>query len=127
MRSHASLNKPERARFYLAWAIVLLGVIHALATPYFFSGFTEASLWFASGGGAFILVGAFNLLAVSHGIPALVQISRVANVATTAFIIALILAPPTGPPEFIAALLIIPATVLSFTSPRSRAVGRVAA
>ena len=127
--TNGALSTAEHARFYLAWAIIVLGVAHVLATPYFVPGFTEGALWFASGGGAFVLVGIFNLFAVVHGrsIPRLGQVSLVTNTVTTAFVVALVLAPPTAPPEFVAALLIVPTTVLSFTSRRPRAARRVGA
>ena len=129
MGTDASLSTAARARSYLAWAIIVLGAVHVLATPYFVPGFTEAALWFASGGGAFILVGILNLFAVvnGHSIPRLGQVSLVTNAVTTVFVVALVVAPPTGPPEFVAALLIIPTTALSFTSRRPRAARRAAA
>ena len=92
--TNSALSTAERARFYLAWAIIVLGVAHVLATPYIVPGFTESALWFASGGGAFVLVGIFNLFAVVHGrsIPRLGQVSLVTNIVTTAFVVALVLA-----------------------------------
>ena len=124
----ASLSTAARVRSYLAWAIIMLGAVHVLATPYFVPGFTEAALWFASGGAAFILVGILNLFAVvsGHSIPRLGRVSLVTNAATTVFIVALVVAQPTGPQEFVALLLIIPTTGLSFTSRRPRAERRVA-
>ena len=102
-----------RVQAGLAWGIIALGFIHALATPWFVPESTERALWFASGGGAFVLVGVLNLIAVARNDTTLITLSRTANVVTAIFVVALVFAPPTGTPELAAALLIIPATVVS--------------
>lgn len=63
-----SAKRPvRRARVALAaagWVTIALGVVHVGATAVLFDAFTDAALWFASGGLALLLIGAVDLLAV---------------------------------------------------------------
>jgi hypothetical protein len=44
-----------------SWIILALGVVHTLATPIFYSGFTEDALWFAGTGFGLVFLGLLNL------------------------------------------------------------------
>jgi hypothetical protein len=44
-----------------AWYLVVIGIGHALATPYFHNTFSEEAIWFAIGGFCFASVGLVNL------------------------------------------------------------------
>ena len=57
----------RRLYLSLGWGIVLLGLVHMVATGRYFSELTGASLWFFSGGMMIALVGALNLLHSAYG------------------------------------------------------------
>ena len=44
-----------------SWYLLVIGILHAMATPYFHRTFTTAAVWFALGGIAFAGVGLINL------------------------------------------------------------------
>jgi hypothetical protein len=83
-----SLQQLHRA---VGWAIVALGFAHVLLTPMFVPGLGEPALWFASGGGAFILAGALNILSIRYATvaPELAKVCVVTNLAVTAFLVLL--------------------------------------
>ena len=49
-----------------SWIILALGVVHALATPFFYSGFTEDALWFAATGLGLVFLGLLNLEVIQN-------------------------------------------------------------
>jgi len=49
-----------------AYIIVGLGLIHTLATPIFYSGFTEDGLWFAGTGLGLVFLGLLNLEVIQN-------------------------------------------------------------
>ena len=71
----------------LSWLAVGLGVVHLVATPRYSAHFTQAALWFASGGLLMILTGAVNLLNRAYGSSAagLRRVSVAMNIVMTAF------------------------------------------
>jgi len=44
-----------------SWIILVLGVGHTIATPFFYSGFTENALLFAGAGLGLVFLGLLNL------------------------------------------------------------------
>jgi hypothetical protein len=104
----------------IGWGIVALGFVHVLATPIFVPGLAPPALWFASGGGAFVLVGVLNLLRADHSrvVPKLRLVSFSANAATVAFLAVLAALEPRSlwNPTYAAILLVSVATVLSLGS-----------
>jgi hypothetical protein len=52
-----------------AYILVGLGLIHTLATPIFYSGFTEDALWFAASGLGLIFLGLLNLEVIQNPTP----------------------------------------------------------
>lgn len=77
----------HRAYAALSWMAIGLGLIHVTATPLYSAHFTQAALWFASGGLAMILTGTLNLLNRTYGRAAagLRRASVVTNVVMTTF------------------------------------------
>lgn len=71
----------------LSWLAVGLGVIHLVATPRYSAQFTQAALWFASGGLVMILTGTLNLLNRAYGSSAagLRRVSVAMNFVMTTF------------------------------------------
>jgi hypothetical protein len=53
-----------------AYILVGLGLIHTLATPFFYSGFTEDALWFAATGLGLIFLALLNLEVIQNPTPA---------------------------------------------------------
>jgi hypothetical protein len=53
-----------------AYILVGLGLIHTLATPFLYSGFTEDALWFAATGLGMIFLGLLNLEVIQNPTPA---------------------------------------------------------
>lgn len=51
----------------LGWGIVVLGVVHMLATLSIFQTLNSSALWFFSGGIALVLTGTLNLLNRAYG------------------------------------------------------------
>ena len=51
----------------LAVLIILLGLVHLLATFQLFNAFTSRALWFASAGLAIVMTGILNLLSRAYG------------------------------------------------------------
>lgn len=92
----------------VAWGIMVLGTIHALATPYFVLDLGKPALWFASAGGAFILIGLLNLLRVNHAqaVGHLRSISRGANLVALGFVAVLAAVAPVGLGEWSALWLV---------------------
>lgn len=72
---------------FLALLIVLLGMIHIVATAMLFASFNSRALWFASAGLLLVLTGALNLLNRAYGSRALgLRLTTVgANAVMTAF------------------------------------------
>lgn len=81
----------DRLLVAVGWAIVALGVAHVLATPGYEPDLGWGALWFASGGGAFILVGFLNVYRRRYATaaPALARVATLANLATLAFLVVL--------------------------------------
>jgi hypothetical protein len=52
-----------------AYILVGLGLIHTLATPIFYSGFTENALWFAATGLGLVFLGLLNLEVIRNPTP----------------------------------------------------------
>ena len=52
-----------------AYILVGLGLIHTLATPFFYSGFTEDALWFAATGLGLVFLGLLNLEVIQNPTP----------------------------------------------------------
>ena len=103
----ATVGRLARA---LGWAIVGLGIAHVLATPEFVPELGVPGLWFASAGGAFVLVGALNLLRARYATvaPDLTRVCLLANLGTFGFLIALAVVAQvsvaTAPQVFVALL-----------------------
>lgn len=76
-------------RIYLVvgWGIVILGVVHMLATRKYFAELNGAALWFFSGGLLIALIGALNLLNSAYGriAPGLRIVCVGSNVIVTVF------------------------------------------
>jgi hypothetical protein len=62
-----------------SWIILVLGIGHTLATPVFYSGFTEDALWFAATGLGLIFLGLLNLEVIQNPTPAGFNLCIVAN------------------------------------------------
>jgi hypothetical protein len=101
----------------LGWGIVALGFGHLLLTPVFVPGVSPPALWFASGGGALMLVGVLNLLRADYSreVPALTAVSFLANAVTVVFlaVLAALEARTLWNPTYAAVLLVGAAMVLS--------------
>jgi hypothetical protein len=71
----------------LSWLAIGLGIVHIVATPRYSAQFTQAALWFASGGLAMIFTGTLNLLNRSYGrgAPGLRRVSVAMNFVMTTF------------------------------------------
>lgn len=71
----------------LSWLAIGLGVVHLVATPRYSAQFTQAVLWFASGGLIMVLTGTVNLLNRAYGRAAagLRRVSVAMNFVMTAF------------------------------------------
>jgi uncharacterized membrane protein len=114
----------ERALVGVGWAIVGLGAAHVLVTPEYEPQLGWTALWFASGGGAFILVGFLNVYRRRYATaaPALATVSTVANVVTLVFVAALGVvagASPSHEPQVLVAIaLMLAATAISLRRPR---------
>jgi hypothetical protein len=63
-----------------SWIILALGVIHTLATPIFYSGFTEDMLWFAATGLGIVFLGLLNLEVIQNPTPTGFTLCIVADV-----------------------------------------------
>src|SRR5437868_3387695 len=74
----------------ISCSIVLLGVVHMLATLRLFHELSSSALWFFSGGIAMALAGALNLLNRVYGqnAPGLRRVCIGTNITMTAFAIA---------------------------------------
>lgn len=113
----------------IGWGIVGLGTAHVLVTPEYVPNLGVEGLWFASGGGAFMLVGALNLLRLRYGRGAkgLRSVCLLANVGTLAFLAALAIVARAGvgsePQVFLAIALIATATVVALAAPASAPAG----
>ncbi|MCG8504149.1 MAG: hypothetical protein MI755_06050 [Sphingomonadales bacterium] len=57
----------RRLYLFLGAGIVLLGLVHMLATFWIFGGFSGRAVWFFSGGMMMALIGALNLLNRAYG------------------------------------------------------------
>ncbi len=77
----------KRVYLFIGWGIVILGLVHMLATLRFFASLTGAALWFFSGGIAMSLTGALNLLNHRYGLlaPGLRRVCIGTNIVITAF------------------------------------------
>lgn len=77
----------KRLYLVLGTGIVILGVVHMLATTRFFAELSGAALWFFSGGMMMVLIGALNLLNRAYGriAPALRLVCIGATVIATVF------------------------------------------
>lgn len=77
----------HRAYAALGWLAIGLGVVHLVATPRYSAQFTQAALWFASGGLLMVLTGTVNLLNRAHGRAAagLRRVSVAMNIVMTTF------------------------------------------
>jgi hypothetical protein len=62
-----------------AYILVGLGLIHTLATPFFYSGFTEDALWFAATGLGLIFLALLNLEVIQNPTPAGFNLCIIAN------------------------------------------------
>jgi hypothetical protein len=62
-----------------AYILVGLGLIHTLATPIFYSGFTEDALWFAATGLGLIFLALLNLEVIQNPTPAGFNLCIIAN------------------------------------------------
>jgi hypothetical protein len=62
-----------------AYILVGLGSIYALATPFFYSGFTEDALWFAATGLGIVFLGLLNLEVIQNPTPAGLNLCIIAN------------------------------------------------
>ena len=82
----------DRLRRGIGWALVALGAVHVVATPVFMPGWNESAVWFASAGGALMLVGALNLLGPGSGVPP--ALCTAANLGTLLFALALLATAP---------------------------------
>lgn len=115
----------ERLLAGIGWAIVALGTVHVLATPGYEPELGGPALWFASGGGAFILLGFLNVYRrhYADAAPALARVTTIANVATLAFLVALAVVmgvtPSNEPQVLLAIVLMLVATTLSLRRPRT--------
>jgi hypothetical protein len=71
----------------VGWAIIVLGVVHMLATFRLFHGLNNAALWFFAGGIAIALTGVLNLLHRAYGrvAPGLRKVCIGTNVMMTIF------------------------------------------
>jgi hypothetical protein len=62
-----------------AYILAGLGLIHTLATPIFYSGFTEDALWFAATGLGMFFLGLLNLEVIQNPTPVGFTLCIVAN------------------------------------------------
>jgi hypothetical protein len=62
-----------------SWIVLVLGIGHTLATPIFYSGFTEDALWFAATGLGLIFLGLLNLEVFQNPTPTGFNLCIVAN------------------------------------------------
>jgi hypothetical protein len=68
-----------------AYALVLLGIIHAVLTPVFYKTFSPAAVWFAGAGLALIFLGMLNIAAVRVSQQWFYTLCIVANLVGTGF------------------------------------------
>jgi hypothetical protein len=103
----------------LAFGVILLGIMQALSTFYFFAGVEEPALWFFAGGMLLVLVGVLALLRQDYGAlaPGLRLASVTASVVLALFWIALYtllfekFAP--NPPSFLGPAIIVASALVS--------------
>lgn len=71
----------------LGAAVILLGLLQCLSTPYFYRRFEEPAAWFFAGGMLLMLVGALTLLRIRYGAaaPGVRRVSIGANLILSAF------------------------------------------
>lgn len=114
----------ERLLAGVGWAIVALGTVHVLATPEYEPELGGPALWFASGGGAFILLGFLNAYRrhYAEAAPALARVTTNANGATLGFLVTLAIVMRVGvshePQVLVAIVLMSVATMLSLRRAR---------
>jgi hypothetical protein len=112
----------RRAELAVSWSIIALGAIHIGATPIFVPGLGKPALWFAAAGGALMLVGLINQLAVQHSrsVPSLSPLCLLVNLVAFVLAVALIAIPPVGLGEPTALALMLGALWLSIRRQRIR-------
>jgi hypothetical protein len=112
----------QRAEFAVSWSIIALGAIHIGATPIFVPELGKPALWFAAAGGAFMLVGLINLLALQHreSVPSLSPLCLLVNLVAIVFAVALTAISPVGLGEPTALALVVGALWLSIRRQRTR-------
>lgn len=111
----------HRAYIALGWAMVALGSFHALRTPSASSEFATPALWYASGGGAFAMVGLINLVNARRNdeLPSLGKLALGVNLATIGFQIMVLIAEPRAIGVILGILVATAATFFSASSLRS--------
>ena len=80
----------KRTDVAFAWMILVLGVVHLCVTPFVYSRFTQAAVWFAGAGLAGVFAGMLNLIRIRHAasIPALRTFLLLANLLLLPWIVA---------------------------------------
>lgn len=110
-------RRPMALHGILARAALGLGILHMLATPLFVPAFGAPALWFASGGGALVLVSVLNLsyLRYDGAEPALIGACILANLGALVFLVLLAAVEPVwlGNPTYVALVLVAALSVLS--------------
>ncbi|MFZ6026194.1 MAG: hypothetical protein ACOYYS_00645 [Chloroflexota bacterium] len=98
-------------------AILLLGCMHTLATPIFYRGFTEESLWFAGTGLALVFLGLFNWAACHTPTRAALNLCILANALASIYGILIPLLTPE-PQAFVAEIAFLGALLGAIVSRR---------
>jgi len=90
-REWSQLAAVLRVYLLVSWALVTLGVLQVLVTPFRYAELTEAALWFAAAGFAIALTGGVNLLNLRArlGELTLKRVCLAANVAVTILFVAI--------------------------------------
>lgn len=102
-----------------AYALTVLGIVHALGTLVFYDAFTPNAVWFAGTGLALVFLGMLNLAATS---PRGWLLCRIANVAGAVFGLLAVLAVPE-PQAYLGLLLLAALVVTSFRPPAAAVPG----
>jgi hypothetical protein len=114
------MRRGNTAYVIVGWMIVALGAFHTLRTPFAFAEFATPALWYASGGGAFTMVGLINLVNAqrSDELPALGKLALGVNLATIGFQLMVLVAEPSAIGVIVGVLVATAATFFSATGLR---------
>ena len=95
----------KRVHKIATWLVLAVGVIHTLGTFFFYSGLSEAAIWFAGAGLGGIFVAFLNIGLWQRGSPSLSKsLTGAANVLFIGWLAAGFAATPGLPPAVILAI-----------------------